>query len=527
MADKPHLNLVIIGHVDHGKSTLVGRILLDTGQFPAHMLDKYKEEAKSKGKESFALAWIFDNLKEERERGVTIDVAHKKFDTDKYYFTIIDAPGHRDFVKNMITGTSQSDAAILVVAAPDGVMAQTKEHMFLARTLGVKQMIIAINKMDDTKPAYDKKRFEEVKEEVTKLSKSVGYKDDQIQIVPVSAFTGDNCAKDKGEISWWDGNTLIKAIDNFTVPDKPTNLPLRWPIQDVYTIKGVGTVPVGKIETGIMKPGQQIVFKPSAKPGGVTGEVKTIEMHHEQMGQAQPGDNCAKDKGEISWWDGNTLLKAVDNFTVPDKPTNLPLRWPIQDVYTIKGVGTVPVGKIETGIMKPGQQIVFKPSAKPGGVIGEVKTIEMHHEQMGQAQPGDNVGCNIRGIAKNEVRRGDVAGPADRPPTVAKAFRAQIMVLNHPSVITKGYTPVFHCYTSQIACRFDEIEKKLDPRSGQVKEENPDFIKTGDAAIVKIIPTRPMVIESSKEIPQLGRFAIRDMGQTVAAGVCLEVLEKA
>jgi elongation factor 1-alpha len=428
MADKPHMNLVIIGHVDHGKSTLVGRILLDTGQFPQHMLDKFKEEAKAKGKESFALAWIFDNLKEERERGVTIDVAHKKFDTDKYYFTIIDAPGHRDFVKNMITGTSQSDAAILVVAAPDGVMAQTKEHMFLARTLGVKQMIIAINKMDDTKPAYDKNRFEEVKDEVTKLAKSVGYKDDQVQIVPVSAFVGDNCAKDKGGISWWDGSTLLQAIDNFQVPDKPTDLPLRWPIQDVYTIKGVGTVPVGKIETGIMKPGQQIVFKPSAKPGGVTGEVKTIEMHHEQMGSAQPGDN---------------------------------------------------------------------------------------------------VGCNIRGISKNEVRRGDVAGPANDPPTVAKAFRAQVMVLNHPSVITKGYTPVFHCYTAQIACRFDEIEKKLDPRSGQVKEENPDFIKTGDAAIVKIIPTRPMVIEPSKSIPQLGRFAIRDMGQTVAAGVCLEVIEKA
>jgi len=428
MADKPHLNLVIIGHVDHGKSTLVGRIMLDTGQFPQHMLDKYKEEAKAKGKESFALAWIMDNLKEERERGVTIDVAHKKFDTDKYYFTIIDAPGHRDFVKNMITGTSQSDAAILVVAAPDGVMAQTKEHMFLARTLGVKQMIIAINKMDDTKPKYDKNRYEQVKEDVSKLAKSVGYKEDQIQIIPVSAFVGDN---------------------------------------------------------------------------------------------------CAKDKGGLDWWDGKTMLQAVDDFNVPDKPTDLPLRWPIQDVYTIKGVGTVPVGKIETGIMKPGQQIIFKPSAKPGGVNGEVKTIEMHHEQMSQAQPGDNVGCNIRGISKNEVRRGDVAGPANDPPTVAKAFRAQIMVLNHPSVITKGYTPVFHCYTAQIACRFDEIEKKLDPRSGQVKEENPDFIKTGDAAIVKIVPTRPMVIESAKSIPQLGRFAIRDMGQTVAAGVCLEILEKA
>ncbi|MEA3458857.1 MAG: translation elongation factor EF-1 subunit alpha [Candidatus Thermoplasmatota archaeon] len=426
MADKPHMNLAIIGHVDHGKSTLVGRILLETGQFPQHMLDKYKEEAKSKGKESFALAWIFDNLKEERERGVTIDVAHKKFDTDKYYFTIIDAPGHRDFVKNMITGTSQADAAILVVAAPDGVMAQTKEHMFLARTLGVKQMIVAINKMDDTKPAYDKSRYETVQAEVQKLAKSVGYKDDQMQYVPVSAFVGDN---------------------------------------------------------------------------------------------------TAKDKGKIDWWTGDTILQAVDKFVVQDKPTNLPLRWPIQDVYTIKGVGTVPVGKIETGVMKPGQKMIFKPSMKPGGAIGECKTIEMHHEQLSQAVPGDNVGVNMRGISKKEIRRGDVAGPLDDPPMVAKSFKAQIMVLNHPSVITKGYTPVFHCYTAQVACRFDEIEKKLDPRTGQVKEENPDFIKTGDAAIVKIIPTRPMVIESSKKIPQLGRFAIRDMGQTVAAGVCLEVEE--
>jgi elongation factor 1-alpha len=425
MADKPHLNLVIIGHVDHGKSTLVGRILLETGQFPQHMLDKYKEEAKAKGKESFALAWIFDNLKEERERGVTIDVAHKRFNTDKYYITIIDAPGHRDFVKNMITGTSQADAAVLVVAAPDGVMAQTKEHMFLARTLGVKQMIIAINKIDDTKPAYDKSRYEAVKADVDKLAKSVGYKDDQIQYVPVSAFVGDN----------------------------------------------------------------------------------------------------VKEKGKVDWWSGDTMLKAIDKFDIPEKPTNLPLRWPIQDVYTIKGVGTVPVGKIETGVMKPGQQLVFKPSMKPGGVIGECKTIEMHHEQLSQAIPGDNVGVNLRGIAKNEIRRGDVAGPTNDPPTVAKSFTAQIMVLNHPSVITKGYTPVFHCYTAQVACRFEEILKKLDPRTGQVKEENPDFIKTGDAAIVKIIPTRPMVIESSKKIPQLGRFAIRDMGQTVAAGICLEVDE--
>ena len=318
MAEKPHLNLVVIGHVDHGKSTLVGRLLLDTGQFPAHLLEKYKEEAKAKGKESFALAWIFDQLKEERERGLTIDVAHKRFDTDKYYFTIIDAPGHRDFVKNMITGTSQADAAILVVAAPDGVMAQTKEHAFLAKTLGVDQMVVAINKMDEV--GYSKEKFEEVKAEVDKLLKSIGYKDDQLQYVPVSAFNGDN----------------------------------------------------------------------------------------------------VKEKGKLDWWDGPTVLEAVNNFKVPEKPVNKPLRWPIQDVYSITGVGTVPVGKVETGIMKPGMKLIFLPSKKPGGVVGEVKTIEMHHEQIQEALPGDNIGANIRGVAKNDIRRGDVAGPVDNPPTVAK-----------------------------------------------------------------------------------------------------------
>jgi elongation factor 1-alpha len=425
MAEKPHLNLAVIGHVDHGKSTLVGRLLLDTGQFPAHMVEKFKEEARAKGKESFALAWIFDQLKEERERGLTIDVAHKKFETDKYYFTIIDAPGHRDFVKNMITGTSQADAAILVVAAQHGVMAQTKEHAFLARTLGVNQMIIAINQMDATQPPYDKNRYEQVKSDVDKLLKSIGYKDEQLQYLPVSAFVGDN----------------------------------------------------------------------------------------------------VKDKGKLTWWDGDTLLEALNKLKVPEKPIDKPLRWPIQDVYNIKGVGTVPVGKVECGVVKPGDKIIFKPSMKPGGVVGEVKTIEMHHEQLQKAVPGDNIGINVRGVSKNDIRRGDVAGPVDNPPKVAKSFTAQIMVLNHPSVIAKGYTPVFHCHTAQVACRFEELIKKIDPRTGAVKEENPSFLKTGDAAVVKIVPTRPMVIEPVKEFPQLGRFAIRDMGQTVAAGICIEVEE--
>jgi elongation factor 1-alpha len=423
MAGKPHLNLVFIGHVDHGKSTLIGRVLLETGHIEKHIIDKYKEEAAAKGKATFEFAWTMDQLKEERERGLTIDVAHRRFDTSKYYFTVIDCPGHRDFVKNMITGTSQADAAVLVVSAPDGVQAQTKEHVFLSRTLGVGQMIVAINKMDATTPEYSEDVYNKVKEDVTNLLKTVGYKLDKVQFLPVSAYKGDNAAKDKGKLNWFKGPLFLEALDKFEIPPKLTDLPLRWPVQDVYSITGIGTVPVGRVETGMMKPGDNLIFQPSEK-------------------------------------------------------------------------------------------------------TGEVKSIEMHHERLEQAIPGDNIGVNVRGLAKKDIRRGDVAGLASNPPTVAKSFIAQIAVLQHPSVIAPGYTPVFHCHTAQVACRFAELQKKLDPKTGEVIEEKPDFLKTGDIAIVKIVPTKPMVIEKHKDIPPLGRFAVRDMGITVAAGLCLDVEKK-
>ncbi|HIH70204.1 translation elongation factor EF-1 subunit alpha [Methermicoccus shengliensis] len=420
-AEKPHMNLAIIGHIDHGKSTLVGRLLYETGVVPPHIIEKYKEEAKAKGKESFAFAWVMDSLKEERERGITIDVAHKRFDTDKYYFTIVDCPGHRDFVKNMITGASQADAAILVVAAPEGVQAQTKEHVFLSRTLGINQLIVAINKMDMVK--YDQKRYEEVKNDISQLLKMVGYKPDDITFIPTSAFMGDNVSKLSENTPWYKGPTVLQALDLLKEPEKPVDLPLRVPVQDVYSISGVGTVPVGRVETGKMKKGDKVVFMPP-------------------------------------------------------------------------------------------------------GVEGEVKSIEMHHEEIPEAVPGDNIGWNVRGVGKDEIRRGDVCGHTTNPPTVADEFTAQIVVLQHPSAITVGYTPVFHCHTAQVACTITEIQKKLDPRTGQVKEENPTFIKAGDAAIVKVKPTRPLVIENVREIPQLGRFAIRDMGQTIAAGMVIDVKKK-
>lgn len=421
MAEKPHLNLAVIGHIDHGKSTLVGRLMFETGAVPAHLIEKYRVESKEKGKESFAFAWVMDTLKEERERGITIDIAHKRFDTAKYYFTVVDCPGHRDFVKNMITGASQADAAILVVAAPDGVMDQTKEHVFLSRTLGINQLIVAVNKMDAAD--YSEERYNEVKKEVSALLGLVGFKAADIPFIPTSAFGGDNISKSSEKTPWYKGPCILEALDLLSLPDKPDKLPLRIPVQDAYTISGIGTVPVGRVETGIMKKGETVTFMPS-------------------------------------------------------------------------------------------------------GATGEVKSIEMHHEEQTQAVPGDNIGWNVRGIGKNDIRRGDVCGPASKPPSVAEEFTGQIVVLQHPSAITVGYTPVFHCHTAQTAGTFMSLDKKLDPKSGEVKEVNPTFIKAGDAAIVTIRPTRPMVIEPVKEIPQLGRFAVRDMGMTIAAGMCMSVKQK-
>jgi elongation factor 1-alpha len=233
------------------------------------------------------------------------------------------------------------------------------------------------------------------------------------------------------------------------------------------------------------------------------------------------GDNVAEKSDKLTWFSGPTLFESLDTINVPEKPIDKPLRLPIQDVYTITGIGTVPVGRVETGMLKTGAKVVVEPS----GASGEIKTIEMHHEQVQKAEPGDNVGFSVRGLSKEDIRRGDVLGSADSPPAVAKEFTAQIIVLQHPNVITKGYTPVFHCHTAQVACKVTEIQKKIDAKTGETIQENPDFIKTGDAAIIKCVPNKPFCVESSKDFPELSRFAIRDMGMTVAAGVCLEVVK--
>ncbi|MEM1988633.1 MAG: translation elongation factor EF-1 subunit alpha [Candidatus Woesearchaeota archaeon] len=424
--EKPHINLVFIGHVDHGKSTTVGRLMFDAGAVDEQTMKKLREEAEKRGKVGFEFAYLMDQLKEERERGITIDVSHKKFETSKYEYTIIDAPGHKDFVKNMITGASQADAAVLIVAADDGVNEQTREHAFLAKTLGVNQMIVAVNKMD--KVNFDQKRFEAVREEVKKLLAMAGYKVDQVQFVPIAAYYGENVVKKSDKMPWYTGKTLLETLDEYIKP--------------------------------------------------------------------------------------------------PEKLTNLPLRMPIENVYQIQGIGTVPVGKVETGIIKVGQKVIAMPAREGNGIQGEVKSIEMHHEQLPQAEPGDNIGINVRGWSKKDVARGDVIGPVDNPPTVAKEFRAQVVIIKHPSVIAPGYTPVFHAHTAQVPGRIVAIEKLIDPRTGQVLKENPEFIKPGDIAIVRVEPIKPLAIEEKKVNPKLSSFAMRDSGMTVGVGVVLEITKK-
>ena len=427
---RPHLNLVIMGHVDHGKSTTTGHMMYLAGAIDERTVKAYEDEAKKMGKETFKFAWVLDNLKEERERGLTIDLRFLNFDTKKYYFTVIDAPGHRDFIKNMITGASQADGAILFVSAKRGEFeagigpgGQTREHGFLAFTLGVRQLIVAVNKMDDASVNWSQERYNEVKNEVSRMLKMVGYKTEKIPFVPTSGWTGDNLVKPSDKMPWYKGPTLIESLDTFELAPKPLDKPLRVPVQDVYSITGVGTVPVGRVETGVLKENDVILFMPANKQA-------------------------------------------------------------------------------------------------------EVKSLEMHHTRIPRAEPGDNIGFNVRGVAKTDIRRGDVAGSVNNPPTVANEFIGQIIVIYHPTAIAAGYTPVLHYHTGQVACRFTELLRKIDPRSGQVVEEKPAFLKTGDAALVRMEPLHPISVEAYTDFPELGRFAVRDMGTTVAAGVVKEITKK-
>ncbi|CAB1351191.1 unnamed protein product, partial [Coregonus sp. 'balchen'] len=370
--EKIHINIVVIGHVDSGKSTTTGHLIYKCGGIDKRTIEKFEKEAAEMGKGSFKYAWVLDKLKAERERGITIDISLWKFETGRYYVTIIDAPGHRDFIKNMITGTSQ-----------------------------------------------------------------IGYNPATVAFVPISGWHGDNMLEASANMGWFKG----------------------WKVE--------------------------------RKDGNANGV---------------------------------TLLEALDSILPPSRPTDKPLRLPLQDVYKIGGIGTVPVGRVETGTLKAGMIVTFAPA----NVTTEVKSVEMHHETLESAMPGDNVGFNVKNVSVKDIRRGNVAGDSKNdPPMEAGTFTAQVIILNHPGQISQGYAPVLDCHTAHIACKFSELKEKIDRRSGKKLEDAPKFLKSGDAAIVDMIPGKPMCVESFQEYPPLGRFAVRDMRQTVAVGVIKAVDKKA
>jgi elongation factor 1-alpha len=428
--EKDRLNLVVIGHVDSGKSTSTGHLIYKCGGIDARTIEKFEKEANESGKGSFKYAWVLDKLKAERERGITIDIALWKFESAKRTYTVIDAPGHRDFIKNIITGTSQADAAVLMIASGEGEFeagfskdGQTREHALLAQTMGVRQMIVAINKMDTTK--YSEKRYNEIKSELSIYLKKVGYNPAKIQFVPISGWCGDN---------------MVDRSEN------------------------------------------------------------------------------------MNWYKGPILLDALDELNPPKRPTDKPLRLPLQDVYKISGIGTVPVGRVETGVIKPQMIATFGPM----GINTEIKSVEMHHESVAEATPGDNVGFNVRNLAVKDLKRGYVCSDSKNDPACeTEMFVAQTIVMNHPGQISNGYAPVLDCHTAHIACKFSKIRNKIDKRDGKVMEEEPAFIKSGDAAMIELIPQKKMVVETFSAYPPLGRFAVRDMKQTVAVGVIKETTRKA
>lgn len=429
--EKEHLNLVVIGHVDSGKSTTTGHLIYKLGGIDARTIEKFEKESAEMGKASFKYAWVLDKLKAERERGITIDIALWKFETENRHYTIIDAPGHRDFIKNMITGTSQADAAILIIASGTGEFeagiskeGQTREHALLAFTMGVKQMVVAMNKMDSTEPPYSEDRYEEIKKEVSNFLAKVGYKPAKMNFVPISGFQGDNIQENSANMPWYKGPTLCAALDSFKIPKRPVAKPLRLPLQDVYKIGGIGTVPVGRVETGLLKAGMVITFAPK-------------------------------------------------------------------------------------------------------GCSAECKSVEMHHEEVPEAAPGNNVGFNVKGLSVKDIKRGFVASDSKNDPaTDTESFVSHTIIMNHPGEIKAGYTPVIDCHTAHIACKFEELLTKADKRSGKMTEENPKFLKASDAGLIRLAPTKPLCVETFATYAPLGRFAVRDMRQTVAVGVIQEIKKK-
>jgi elongation factor 1-alpha len=458
--EKKHMSVVICGHVDSGKSTTTGRLLFELGGIPQREMDKLKEEAEKIGKGSFAFAFYMDTQKDERERGVTIKCTTKEFFTDNYHYSVIDAPGHRDFIKNMISGAAQADVGVLMVPA-DGnfvvaiqkgdhkageVQGQTRQHARLINLLGVKQLICCINKMDAEPAAgYKKERYDEIMNEMKLMLIKVGWPkqfvEKRVPIIPISGWCGDNLLEKSKNMAWWEGQkvkiskekgchltTLKEALDIFVQPAKrDLELNMRLPLSGVYKIKGVGDVLTGRVEQGAVRPGEEVKFLPThTDANACTGKVFTVEMHHKRIEHGAAGDNIGMN------------VKALNKENMPR-------------------VGDVMVYKVDATL------------------------------------------------------------------ATTKNFSAQVQILDIPGEIKCGYSPIGHVRCGRAACRLVKINWKMGKETGGEKAEGVTALKTNDAAEGVFEPQQPMVVDAFDKCEGLSRIAFMDGNSAVMLGKVMGV----
>ncbi|XP_017282791.1 HBS1-like protein isoform X2 [Kryptolebias marmoratus] len=427
---KPLLNLVVIGHVDAGKSTLMGHLLYLLGNVNKRTMHKYEQESKKAGKASFAYAWVLDETGEERDRGVTMDVGMTKFETNSKVVTLMDAPGHKDFIPNMITGAAQADVAVLVVDASRGEFeagfeagGQTREHALLVRSLGVTQLAVAVNKMDQVN--WQQERFQEITSKLGHFLKQAGFKDSDVFYVPTSGLSGENL-------------TVRSSVPELT-----------------------------------------------------------------------------------SWYSGASLLEQIDAFKAPQRSVDKPFRLCVSDVFKDQGSGFCVTGKIEAGFIQTGDKIL----AMPPNETCTVKGITLHDEALDWAAAGDHVSLTVTGMDIIKINAGCVFCHPKEPIRACTRFRARILLFSIEVPITQGFPVLLHYQTVSEPATIRKLISVLHKSSGEVLKKKPKCLSKGMNAVVEVQTQRPVALELYKDYKELGRFMLRYVGSTIAAGVVTEIKE--
>ncbi|CAJ0961974.1 unnamed protein product, partial [Mesorhabditis belari] len=427
---KEHVNLVFIGHVDAGKSTIGGQIMFQTGMVDKRTLEKYERDAKEKGRESWYLSWCMDTNEEERDKGKTVECGRAFFETERKHFTILDAPGHKSFVPNMITGATQADLAVLVISARKGEFetgfdrgGQTREHALLVKTAGVRHLIILVNKMDDPTVEWDQGRWDEIQSKLTPYLKKCGFNPKtDITYIPVSGLTGD----------------FIK--------DRPSD---------------------------------------STKGG---------------------------------WYGGPCFIEYIDHQIASiNRDFEGPVRCIITDKYS--EMGTIAFGKMESGVIEKNQTLLLSPNK----TLVQITQCWCDDAEVDKVAAGDNVKLKLKGVEESDLQSGFILSSPDAPVKVGRIFDAEVVVMDYKSIIAPGYSCVLHIQSAVEEVSVKLIIATIDKKTGEKKRAK--FVKQDDKCIIRFESPEPFCLEPFKELPQLGRFTLRDEGKTLAIGKVLKVVE--